>query len=114
MSASRWMCLWRRRRSGPCPWAPAWPSALEPLHTEDSDDMAARMRRPGAVGRHRRMHGRPDLPPAAGGGSRRVERRAAHRGGGAHAAIAQWWTTFKEPMLESLIARAVQSNLDLR
>jgi outer membrane protein TolC len=23
------------------------------------------------------------------------------------AAIAQWWTTFKEPMLESLIARAV-------
>jgi multidrug efflux system outer membrane protein len=30
------------------------------------------------------------------------------------AAIAQWWTTFKEPMLESLIARAVQSNLDLR
>jgi outer membrane protein, multidrug efflux system len=30
------------------------------------------------------------------------------------AAIAQWRTTFKEPMLESLIARALQSNLDLR
>jgi outer membrane protein, multidrug efflux system len=30
------------------------------------------------------------------------------------AAIARWWTTFKEPMLESLIARAIQSNLDLR
>jgi outer membrane protein, multidrug efflux system len=30
------------------------------------------------------------------------------------AAIAQWWTTFKDPVLESLIARAVQSNWDLR
>jgi outer membrane protein TolC len=30
------------------------------------------------------------------------------------AAVAQWWTTFKHPMLESLIAHAVQSNRDLR
>jgi NodT family efflux transporter outer membrane factor (OMF) lipoprotein len=30
------------------------------------------------------------------------------------AEIAQWWTTFKDPMLESLVARAVQSNWDLR
>jgi outer membrane protein, multidrug efflux system len=28
--------------------------------------------------------------------------------------ITRWWTTFKDPVLESLIARAVQSNLDLR
>jgi outer membrane protein, multidrug efflux system len=32
----------------------------------------------------------------------------------AGAAVAQWWTTFKDPVLESLIARAVQSNWDLR
>jgi multidrug efflux system outer membrane protein len=30
------------------------------------------------------------------------------------AAVSQWWTTFKDPVLESLIARAVQSNWDLR
>ncbi len=30
------------------------------------------------------------------------------------AATAQWWTTFKDPVLESLIGRAVQSNLDVR
>ena len=30
------------------------------------------------------------------------------------AAMTQWWTTFKDPLLESLIARAVQSNWDLR
>jgi outer membrane protein, multidrug efflux system len=29
-------------------------------------------------------------------------------------AVAQWWTTFKDPVLESLTARAVQSNWDLR
>jgi outer membrane protein, multidrug efflux system len=33
----------------------------------------------------------------------------------ARAAVAPWWwTTFTDPMLESLIARAVQSNRDLR
>jgi outer membrane protein, multidrug efflux system len=32
----------------------------------------------------------------------------------AGAAGAQWWTTFKDPVLESLIARAVQANWDLR
>jgi multidrug efflux system outer membrane protein len=30
------------------------------------------------------------------------------------AVMAQWWTTFKDPLLESLIARAVVSNWDLR
>jgi outer membrane protein, multidrug efflux system len=30
------------------------------------------------------------------------------------AAMTQWWTTFKDPLLECLIARAVQSNWDLR
>ncbi len=30
------------------------------------------------------------------------------------AATAQWWTTFQDPLLESLIARAVQANWDLR
>ncbi len=30
------------------------------------------------------------------------------------AAMSQWWTTFHDPVLESLIARAVQSNWDLR
>jgi outer membrane protein TolC len=32
----------------------------------------------------------------------------------ARAAMTQWWMTFKDPVLESLIARAVQSNWDLR
>jgi outer membrane protein TolC len=30
------------------------------------------------------------------------------------AAIAQWWTTFKDPVLESFIGRAMQSNWELR
>lgn len=30
------------------------------------------------------------------------------------AATAHWWTTFKDPLLESLITRAVQANWDLR
>jgi multidrug efflux system outer membrane protein len=30
------------------------------------------------------------------------------------APMTQWWTTFKDPLLDSLIARAVQSNWDLR
>jgi multidrug efflux system outer membrane protein len=30
------------------------------------------------------------------------------------AVTAQWWTTFQDPLLESLIARAVQANRDLR
>jgi NodT family efflux transporter outer membrane factor (OMF) lipoprotein len=28
--------------------------------------------------------------------------------------IARWWTTFNDPVLDSLVARAVESNLDLR
>jgi len=30
------------------------------------------------------------------------------------AQVAQWWTSFNDPILDSLIARAVESNLDLR
>src|SRR5882762_8211162 len=30
------------------------------------------------------------------------------------AVTAQWWTTFQDPLLESLITRAVQANRDLR
>ena len=30
------------------------------------------------------------------------------------AVTAQWWTTFKDPLLDSLIARVVQANRDLR
>src|SRR3954464_7698964 len=28
--------------------------------------------------------------------------------------VAQWWTTFDDPVLSSLVERAIQSNLDLR
>ena len=53
---------------------------------------------------------RPDLtvPPAwqEGGQTRhRHPRRPT---------MAQWWTAFKDPLLDSLIDRAVKSNLDLR
>jgi outer membrane protein, multidrug efflux system len=37
-----------------------------------------------------------------------------HAAGARAASIAQWWTTLNDPLLESLIARAVQSNWDLR
>src|SRR5215510_8143245 len=41
---------------------------------------------------------------------------AGHLGGaaGQAAVTTQWWTTFQDALLESLIARAVQANLDLR
>jgi len=52
---------------------------------------------------------RPDLaaPPAwQEGGQRGVDTRTAD--------MAQWWTAFKDPLLDSLVERAVKSNLDLR
>jgi outer membrane protein, multidrug efflux system len=39
---------------------------------------------------------------------------AQPRAAEAHTAMTQWWTTFKDPVLASRIARAVQSNWDLR
>jgi outer membrane protein, multidrug efflux system len=30
------------------------------------------------------------------------------------AELTRWWTTFNDPLLNSLVARAVQANLDLR
>ena len=52
---------------------------------------------------------RPDLavPPAWQEG-RTARRRHAT------ADMAQWWTAFKDPLLDSLVERAVKSNLDLR
>ena len=52
---------------------------------------------------------RPDLAaPAAWqeGGQRGIDTRTAD--------MAQWWTAFKDPLLDSLVERAVKSNLDLR
>ena len=51
----------------------------------------------------------PDLvaPPAwQEGGQHGVDTRTAD--------MAQWWTAFKDPVLDSLVERAVKSNLDLR
>jgi outer membrane protein, multidrug efflux system len=52
---------------------------------------------------------RPDLAaPAAWqeGGQSGIDTRAAE--------MAQWWTAFKDPLLDGLVDRAVKSNLDLR
>lgn len=52
---------------------------------------------------------RPDLPvPLAWNGAQQsgVDTRAAE--------LTRWWTSFNDPLLNSLVVRAVQSNLDLR
>ena len=66
------------------------------------------------VGRHQRMCGRTGLSPTqlpvpSAWSEEQPPGAEAHT-----AAIAQSWTMWKDPMLEPLISRAVQSNVDRR
>ena len=66
------------------------------------------------VGRHQRMCGRTGLSPTQLPVPSAWSEEQPPGAEARTAAIAQSWTMWKDPMLEPLISRAVQSNVDRR
>jgi hypothetical protein len=65
------MCLSKRRRSGPRPWASAWLDALGLREREGNDDVAARVRQLVTVGWRQRLSGRIERSAAPDAGAQR-------------------------------------------